>query len=192
MCCRRKKIGCKTACTFNEPDKYKDDDGSLIAEILGYETIICKDASHYLKNTELIEAEHVCSGELGTTIIFEAFENEFKNNLVYYGKRGDKIWNKNWKTPNNEFEFLDECFAGISMSEWRLRVGFILVPLPLYGGKQWISIHKISNSEEMEKWSIGGDYDRPIPRRMVEENGVGRELFGTAKKVQDLIINGII
>jgi hypothetical protein len=35
---------------------------------------------------------------------------------------------------------------------------------------------------EMAPWSIGGEYDRPIPRRIVEEAGVERDSFGQSKK----------
>ena len=33
----------------------------------------------------------------------------------------------------------------------------------------------------MRPWSIGGAYDRPIPRRIAEEAGVPRDLFGQNK-----------
>lgn len=48
-------------------------------------------------------------------------------------------------------------------------------------GSQWPSIYKINNSQEMEKYSIGGQYDRPIPRRIAEESGVPRDSFGIKK-----------
>ena len=33
----------------------------------------------------------------------------------------------------------------------------------------------------MEPWSIGGDYDRPLARRILEEAGVPRSYFGSHK-----------
>ena len=33
----------------------------------------------------------------------------------------------------------------------------------------------------MDPWRIGTDYDRPIPRRIAEQAGVSRELFGRRK-----------
>ena len=34
----------------------------------------------------------------------------------------------------------------------------------------------------MRPWALGNDYDRPIPRRMLEEIGVSRASFGRTKK----------
>ena len=45
-----------------------------------------------------------------------------------------------------------------------------------------MKINYISNSDEMKRYSVGGDYDRPIPRRIVEEMGVHRDEFGQSKK----------
>jgi hypothetical protein len=33
----------------------------------------------------------------------------------------------------------------------------------------------------MKKWQLNNNYDRPIPRRIIEEAGVPRELFGLNK-----------
>lgn len=44
------------------------------------------------------------------------------------------------------------------------------------------SIARISLSDEMSPWRLGTTYDRPIPRRIVEEAGVEREAFGQHKK----------
>ena len=177
-----KEVGCDTAVTFDKPEKYAEDCGKDIAETLGYKKIITKNANEYLNNSSLIEAEFLSSGELGTGIVFTAFENEFMNNVVFMGERGDKIWDKNRTDYNNNFQFTDEVFAGTSLIENRLRVGYIILPVPLYGASQWVSIHNISNSEEMKPYSIGGNYDRPIPRRILEDRGVPRSMFGMDKK----------
>ena len=36
-------------------------------------------------------------------------------------------------------------------------------------------------SQEMEPWRLGGKYDRPIARRIIEDAGVPRGMFGTKK-----------
>ncbi len=177
-----KELGCDIAVTFNKPEKYAEDSGLEIARMLGYKNIIMKNANDYLENSSLVEAEFLSSGELGSGIIFTAFENEFRNNIVFVGTRGDKIWDKNRDDCNNCFKFNDEIFTGTSKTENRLRVGYISLPMPLFGASQWISIHNISNSCEMEPYSIGGDYDRPIPRRILETRGVPGSMFGMSKK----------
>ena len=63
-----------------------------------------------------------------------------------------------------------------------MRTGFIHVPVPFVGCTSHESIHRISTSEAMKPWSLMNDYDRPIPRRLVEEAGISRELFARSKK----------
>ena len=80
--------------------------------------------------------------------------------------------------------------GGPGIAEFRLRLGFMHFPLPYLGTVDCQparcrisrSVRRISNSEEMAPWSIGGDYDRPIPRRIVESAGVDRHMFGQTKR----------
>jgi hypothetical protein len=51
-----------------------------------------------------------------------------------------------------------------------------------WGVRQIADIHRISNLPEMAPWDIPGDYSRPICRRIVEGEGVPREMFGMEKK----------
>lgn len=158
-----------------------NDSGEHIAKILGYTKIIMRNANDYKNKKNLVEAQFLCSGEMGTGIVFSAFDDIFPGKVVFFGERGDKIYSKNWPSVNNDFFFDHEIYAGTSLIESRLRAGYIIFPLPLYGADNWESIFKISNSDEMLKFSIGGDYDRPIPRRILEEAGVPRHLFGQKK-----------
>lgn len=173
------ELGCKTAVTFNHPKKYTEDSGEEIARILGYKNIIKKSADGYLKNNSLIEAEFLSSGDLGSTMSYSSFEEEFKQKIVLTGFFGDSVWNKNSKRINSVI--LRTSPISNSLYEFRLRVGFIYIPVPIFGCTNHEAIHNISNSEEMQKWSLGNDYDRPIPRRIVEEKGVRRDLFGIKK-----------
>lgn len=177
-----KELGCELALTFDAPEKYAIDSGEEIAKKMGYNNVISKNANTYLENEKYLEAEFVSSGEIGSGIVFAAFEREFENRIVFFGERGDNIWNKNSKEMNNYFKFSEEVFAGTSMIENRLKIGYIYLPLPLYHAQNWISIHDISNSKEMEQYSVGGNYDRPIPRKIVEEKGIDRLDFGQEKK----------
>lgn len=181
-CCAAiaKKIGCDTAVTFKAEGKYKEDSGVEIAQQLGYRNIIQKDAEEYRTRTDFVEAFYVASGELGAQISFCAFDAEFEGNLVLTGERGDSIWGKNAINRNNKFAF-DDMLSHLGSCERKLWVGYISVPMPLFGASSWDSIYRISNSKEMQNWQLGNEYDRPIPRRIVEEAGVKREDFGQSK-----------
>lgn len=177
-----KEMGCDIAVTFNEPEKYASDDGSEIAKKLGYSVVIKKNAESYKKSNKLVEAEYIAGGELGTGIVFSAFDKEFENNLVLIGEGGDHIWDRNVHDVNSVVRFSDELYSGTTLIEPRLRLGYIYLPLPMYCATSWPSIHAISNNNEMKPWSLKNNYDRPIPRRIVEEAGIEREAFGIGKK----------
>lgn len=181
-CCAviAKKLGATTACTFESVGKHAGDCGADIAKKLGFENIVIRHHDNYKSNTTVLEAEVVCSGELGSEISMASFYDQFAGNIVFTGERGDSIWNKNADNANSEFVF-DSRDASLGSSERRLWVDYITCPLPLFGATAWPSISVISNSEEMKVFSTGNDYDRPIPRRIVESAGISRNDFGIKK-----------
>ncbi len=77
--------------------------------------------------------------------------------------------------------------AGHGMSEFRLVVGFIHLPLPFIGARRKPDIVRITESCEMDPWRMGNTYDRPIARRIAEEAGIPRQLFGQSKKASVVI-----
>ncbi len=66
-------------------------------------------------------------------------------------------------------------------ASFRMRVGMIHLPLPYIGGLQQPSMSVIRSSAEMKPWTVGGEYDEPIARRLAEEAGVPRASFGQEK-----------
>jgi hypothetical protein len=71
--------------------------------------------------------------------------------------------------------------GGHGLSEIRLVVGFIHLPLVYIGARRREEIFRITESPEMGPWRLENSYDRPIPRRIAEEAGVPRDLFGQIK-----------
>ncbi len=67
------------------------------------------------------------------------------------------------------------------MSEFRLVAGFIQLPFPYIGARRMSDILRITESSEMDPWRLGNLYDRPIARRIAEEAGVPRQIFGQSK-----------
>ncbi len=71
--------------------------------------------------------------------------------------------------------------AGHGMAEIRLVVGYVQAALPFIGARRRSDIFRITASEEMAPWTLNNKYDRPIARRIAEEAGVPREMFGQVK-----------
>jgi hypothetical protein len=103
--------------------------------------------------------------------------------LVFTG-HGSSVWNKKGDEVSKHIVRIDP--SGHHLNAFRLRVGWIHLPLPFLGCTSHPSIHKISTSEEMAPWTLGNQYDRPIPRRLVEEAGVERQQFGMKKRAAGL------
>ncbi|UVT15553.1 MAG: hypothetical protein H8K04_17390 [Nitrospira sp.] len=90
--------------------------------------------------------------------------------------KADKV---EWPCLNPDLRHGD--LGGSGMGEWRLVVGLIHLPLPFIGARRRAEIVEITESAEMDPWRMRNSYDRPIARRIAEEAGVPRHLFGQSK-----------
>ncbi len=178
-----KGVGCQEAVTFTTAaDHYADreDSGKEIAEILKLQ-VTEYDPQTYLGRTDLPEAEFVATGAGGDDVVMSCLEGRLSGRMLFTGYHGDKVWDRANKKAGPDMVRGDP--SGCSLQEFRLRVGFINLPVPFIGCVQHASIYEISNSEEMNPWKVDfPGYDRPIPRRIVEEAGVPRGLFAQRKK----------
>jgi hypothetical protein len=117
---------------------------------------------------------------------FLSFGEELRGTLLFTGFNGDMIWNKNANPISNDLVRTDA--SGTSLTEYRINTGFIHLPVPFIGADSHASIYAISNSREMADWAIGGTYDRPIARRIVEEAGIPRDMFGRKKRAAGVVV----
>jgi hypothetical protein len=173
--------GCGEAVTFTEARpgyESSDDSGSDIARLLGLE-VSEFERETYLRLPDFPEAEFLACGAGGEEVVFATLEKKLEGRLFFTGYLGDAVWGRSVRNVNRELRMLYP--GGSSFGEFRLRVGFVHLPLPAVGYVRHPSINAISNSAEMAPWAVGGDYDRPIPRRLLEERGVARDLFGQHK-----------
>jgi len=67
------------------------------------------------------------------------------------------------------------------LTEVRLQAGYVQLAFPYLGARSRADIFRITESEEMEPWRLHTDYDRPIPRRLAEQAGLPRAMFGQIK-----------
>lgn len=100
--------------------------------------------------------------------------------LFFTGCYGDRVWSRRDRDYRDAFEGIGLAHGG--MGEFRLFKGVFHCPLPFWGMRHFRELKAISFSDEMAPWALYTDYDRPICRRIVEEAGVPRSLFGTRKK----------
>jgi len=175
-------VGATDAITFGRARPgydEEDDSGREIADHLGLR-VLEFDRLEYRSSDSLPEAEFLANGTGGEEVVFAPLERVLPGTLLFTGYLGDAAWNRVTKRVNTELLMLYP--GGSSLGEFRLRVGFVHFPVPTAGYIRHPSLYAISNSTPMRQWALGNDYDRPIPRRMLEEIGVAREAFGRTKK----------
>lgn len=183
-------VGCTEAITFcdaraeyadvrwNPADA--DDSGADIARHIGI-AVKTYSRGDYRRCT-FPEAEFLATGNGGDDVILRAAESEFSGSMLYTGFLGDIVWDCQSDRTELSRDYAYKDPSGASLGEFRLRVGFIHVPVPLLHFTRHRDLDVISRSDEMARWRVGGDYDRPIPRRLVESRGVPRHLYGQNKK----------
>ena len=186
-CCSvlAKRNGCRDALTFiNGADK--SDAGTQIAKILGLH-ILEINRNEYLKSERnFIEAEIFSAGIGSSGLYMLSLDEHIQSRLLITGYQGDMVWDKVNPKVNSD---LENDGSGSAYTEFRLRLGFINFILPHIGATQLPSIYRISNTEEMRRWSSGNDdYDRPIPTRIIMEENISRDLFGQSKKASSIYI----
>lgn len=173
--------GCRRGITFAQGHELyvhyeKDDDsGEVIGRHLGMEMTVIR-GNH---SSDHVWPEFAACGDARDER-FGLMEEHLDSKLFFSGMNGDHMWGLKKDNPNM---VRAPYGVGGSLAEFRLRVGFIHAPAPCFGGTRQPDVRAIGLSPEMEPYRIGGDYDRPVARRILEEKGVPREAFGYRKRV---------
>ena len=175
------QASCRQAVTFRHSGpRMREDSGTEIAAHLGMD-VEEFDRTDYAKLPGFPEVEFYPNMPLSAKAL-TVLEPRLKGTLYFNGQAGEDIWMKGWTSGAPLLqEPTAETMSGSNIGEFRLRAGFVWFPLACSGAIHAPSLARISLSREMEPWSVGGKYDRPIPRRIAEERGVPRHLFGQRK-----------
>ena len=152
-----------------------DDTSEVAARALGMDVESYERLS-YLSCDDAPEAEFLSTGGTGEDAVFRSMDTALSDRIMVSGYWGGAAWRGHAREGLRRIDL-----SGSSMSEFRMRTGMIHLPLPYIGGIQQPSISVIRSSAEMKPWSVGGEYDEPIARRLAEEAGVPRESFGIQK-----------
>ncbi len=97
------------------------------------------------------------------------------------GFHGDLIWEKDHYDISEFLIRHDPSSAGLA--EFTLHKGIIQCPIAFWGIQHGQQIQALWRRSEMKPWTLGTEYDRPIPRRIVEEAGVPRKIYARRKTV---------
>ncbi len=178
-----KAAGCTEAFTYIDPRRNnpKYDSGAPNARF--FLKMDCKAISRwqYLTLARSVEAEFCC-GAANTMVPLAGAEELLAGRILVVGESGDTVW---YPVAARVADNLAKPWArfamGLTTVEFRLRVGYFAVAPPFVASRHNRAIHAIATSEEMRPWSLGGDYDRPLPRRIGEEAGLPRDRFGVNK-----------
>ncbi len=160
-----------------------DDDGSEISRQLGLKPLVAK-REEVMESTALLPL-FIASDGKGEDLYFSACANTLENRALFTGYGGSRLWESKDRQCA-QFKRGDQ--SGLSHTEARLHIGYIHCPIAFLGGTQETEIRAIGRTSEMQPWRIGSDYDRPISRRILEEAGVPRGLFGVEKKASSVLL----
>ena len=111
---------------------------------------------------------------------------QLRHTILLSGFFGGDLWGL--EGPVSRTGRQDDTSGG-SIAEFRLRCGFVHLPVAWIGFESLPELRRLCHSEAMKAWRTGTRYERPIARRLVEESGVPRGSFGTSKRATSMSFN---
>lgn len=136
-----------------------------------------------------LQEEHrdfLASVNTAEDLFFSVFEPHLGGAILLTGFHGDKVWSVG--CPSGPMLVRGDA-SGSGLDEFRRRVGFVNVPVPYIGAEHSEQLARICEAEEMQAYRVESEYDRPIPRRIAEEAGVPRAVFGARKRAGSVMIS---
>ena len=139
------------------------------------------------RHIHLTKAE-ACDAEFALTAVsnyphLSGCEELLRKRLLIGGHFGGLVWDLRF--PRLLDDWKDWSLFNLPMiasTEHRLRVGYIDVNPEAMFVRHASIIDRISKSDEMIPFILGSTYERPIPRRIIEEAGIPRGSFATKKR----------
>jgi hypothetical protein len=176
-----REAGCTESYTFRQSTTgggASDDSGEPVARDLGLK-VAAFDTFAYRERDDFPEPVFASAGFGGGQVHHAGNEDFFRERLVVGGGGGDNVWSRTFRLRG--IEDLPFYLGGYSGTKFFLGLPALKLDIPAIGLTRFDDIGRISRSPEMQAWSVGGFYDRPIARRFAEEAGVSRDHFGRAK-----------
>jgi len=142
----------------------------------------------YTERADLPEAEFCTVAPLNWAPL-SVMEQSLVGSLLATGING-YLWQAESLAVKPNLGYINEViFPSTSISEFRLRVGFSFFSTLHIGAIHTAAVQRIARSQEMQPWVLPGTaYNMPIQRRIAEEAGVPRPLFGQRKRASAFAI----
>lgn len=157
-----------------------DDSGLEVADQLGMDVQVVSPTAY--RRLHVSRDDEFCANPAGSEVLVAGLEVLLPGRLLVSGRIGDYLWRTGAHLPGSDAVMPELTWiSGLSINDFRLRVGFLRIELPQIGASCAQAIQSLSNSQEMRAWRLGVKYDRPMPRRILEERGVQRNTFGMKK-----------
>lgn len=178
-----RRFGCREALTVPRSRDGGDDSGVPIAPYLDVRPLVVSPRAW--RDAKLAEVPFLAANACGEEVYLLGAEQHLRQRVLFTGYFGDQVWGKDTASLGPDLVWGGH---GLSLTEYRLEAGFLHCPMAYWGARSMRSIHRISNAPEMASWDVAGTYSRPICRRIVEEAGVPRELFGNHKRAVAVLL----
>jgi hypothetical protein len=151
-----------------------DDSGTEVAAQLGLSCKVYKRTQRDYPYEDAVWASIANVGDLNLT----TFDYPQPLCLLFTGFNGGSLWDRDLQ-PTEPLRRKDT--SGARFSEARLELGVFNCAPAFWASEKADQIRALGRRSEMLPWTLGNDYDRPIPRRFAEEAGVRRGSFATKK-----------
>ncbi len=179
------RFACREAVTFRRSKSdagYADDSGEAIGQCLGYDVTAYERNDYERMPGHRPEEFYLEPWGVDRTMV--AMEGQLPGALLLSGRSAETVWSRaqpgRWGLPDLQHPI--DLTPGCALGELRLRLGFLQFAPATVAAIHAPVIHAWNVAPELRPWSIGGYYDKPIARRIAEEAGVPRHLFGQEKK----------
>lgn len=168
-------LGCRRALTFAMGTSGSDS-GATTAQRLGM-SVESFDRLAYLARDDFPEAEFLATGMSAEDVVLAPMAQSLHGTMLLTGSEEFLLKGRRYR-PGLHRGDLSWC----SITEFRLRLDFLHVPLLFVGATEQPSLTRIIDSAEMDPYRVPGRYDKPIQRRLAEEAGLARGSFATVKR----------
>jgi hypothetical protein len=181
--------GLREVIAFDRARNGESDSGDEIAAALGLRlTVLPREAWRAMVTPEV---PFIAADAKGEEVHFSVAQDRLSGRVLLTGFLGDETWDRVAGVMHRDVvrgDFTRYDGGGLSLSEHRLWAGFLHCPVPFMGASQIRDIYSITHSRAMAAWRLGGAYDRPICRRILEEAGVPRRAAGQGKRMTSVLL----